>query len=188
MRIVAITISLAALVLLGQPAAAAECGDPAGCGGPNRCARCGARDPCQQKVCKLVCDVKTEKKSCFCVVCEDFCPLLPTCGERTCYTACGEKPTCAQCGSAEKCDCEPGPCLRPPKCGHMHTKKILVKKDYEVKVPVYKCVVVYLCPSCCNAQGAAQTPADKTPPPAPISAPPTSAARGATPLTAPALR
>ena len=37
--------------------------------------------------------------------------------------------------------------------------KKLVKKEYQVEVPVYKCVVVYLCPACANGESPATVPA-----------------------------
>jgi hypothetical protein len=35
-----------------------------------------------------------------------------------------------------------------PKCGHVRCKKKLLKKEYECEVPVYECVVKYLCSDC----------------------------------------
>ena len=40
----------------------------------------------------------------------------------------------------------------------------LVKKEYQVEVPVYKCVVQYLCPECAQ-NGAAGIPTTAPPPP-----------------------
>ena len=46
-------------------------------------------------------------------------------------------------------DCDD--CPPPPRCGQPKCVKKLVKKEYQVEVPVYKCVVRYLCPECCKA-------------------------------------
>jgi hypothetical protein len=64
--------------------------------------------------------MKKEKKTCWCVECQEICPLMPGC--RDC---------------CDKCP--------PPRCGRPKTVKKLVKKEYEVEVPVYKCVVRHLC-------------------------------------------
>jgi hypothetical protein len=102
-------------------------------GGPTCCARCGRHSACVQKACQLICDVKKETKTYWCVEWEEFCPLLP--GRRD---GAGECPPLPRCGA--------------PKC-----VKKLVKKEYQVETPIYKCVVMYLCPEC--ADGEASSPA-----------------------------
>ena len=39
---------------------------------------------------------------------------------------------------------------QPPKCGHVRCRKKLVKKEITCEVPVYKCVVEYVCCDCCG--------------------------------------
>jgi hypothetical protein len=130
MRISIVLLSFTVLGLAIRPAAAKD--EP---GGPNCCARCGRHVACVQKTCQLVSDVKKETKTCFCVTCEEFCPLLP--------------------GHRDRCDC----CRPEPRCGHPKCVKKLVKKEYQVEVPIYKCVVVYLCPACANGESLAAPPA-----------------------------
>lgn len=97
-------------------------------GGPNCCAHCGRHACCAEKTCKVVCDVKKETKTSWSVECQDICTLLP--------------------GHHDRCDeCQP-----PPRCGRQKTVKKLVKHEYQVEVPIYKCVVVHLCPACANGQ------------------------------------
>ena len=122
MRTCAISlILLAALALAGRGAGA---GDNA-CGGGTCCDRCGCQTACLQKVCQVVCEMKKETKSCWCVECQEICPLMP--GRRDCSGDCP-----------------------PPRCGNPKCVKKLVKKEYQVEVPVYKCVVLNLCPQCCG--------------------------------------
>lgn len=159
MRIVGILATLVACLLLARPVQAGE-----GCGTPDCCAHCGCHGACQPKVCQLVCGVEKVKKHCWCVECEEFCPLLPGCGKPCCDSCCED---CGP-GCQDTC-CEKGqqPCLVPPKCGCMRTKKILIKKEYECEVPVYKCVVRYLCGSCCTNPEATGPPVGPAPEPAP---------------------
>ena len=88
---------------------------------------------CVKQVCQIVCEMKKETKTCWCVECKEICPLMPGC-----HHGC--------------CDCP------PPRCGHPKCVKKLVKKEYQVDVPVYKCVVLHLCPECCNG-GSTNVPA-----------------------------
>ena len=117
-------------------------------GGPSCCSNCGCQAACVKKTCQLVCDVKKEKKTYFCVECEEFCPLLP--GHRDCCN-----------------DCE-----KTPRCGHTKCVKKLVKKEYEVEIPVYKCVVVYLCPDCAAGESPAPAADDAPAPSVPQQASP----------------
>jgi hypothetical protein len=138
MRISALLLAIAALELAIAPAKATA--DP---GGTSCCSRCGCHAACVEKSCQVVCDVKKEKKTYWCVECSEFCTLLP--GHREC-----------------------GECRPPePRCGRTKCVQKLVRKEYEVERPVYKCLVVYLCPACANGQSPepAAIPAAPTPQP-----------------------
>jgi hypothetical protein len=175
---VATTVSAAVGLLLAQAALAGDCCTaPGACeqvvhGSPDNCGHCGVQ-ACCKKVCKVVCEMKEVTKHCWCVECEDFCAPLPNCAHGCSDPGCcdpGCDPGCDVGGcTAEGCgscagSCGQGhdllgklggllhkpKCLVPPKCGKVRTKKKLVKKEYKCKVPVYKCVVVYTCPGCCD--------------------------------------
>jgi hypothetical protein len=134
MRTSAFLLVLAALGLTLGPAISHAKDDA---GGPNRCADCGRDVASVQKTCQVACGVKKETKTTWSVECEDICPLLP--------------------GHRDRCD----PCPPPPRCGHPRCVKKLVKKEYQVEVPVYKCAVKYLCAEC----------RDGGPPPLPTATP-----------------
>ena len=191
-------LALAASLLMAAPAWAGECGPgPAGCeavetcGSPHCCAHCGRQCDCE-KYCKVVPYIKEVKKTVWVVKCEDYSPSLPGCPFEGCCegcNACGTcvpegraaEPTCAACGE-KGCEggcCKPDVCAvelekkqTPPKCGCVHTKKVLSKKEIVCQVPSYKCVVVYGCAACgdCGtpapASGKAQ-PAPAAPAPSP---------------------
>ena len=91
MRSAALLLMFAAAGLASQPAAAKD-----DAGGPNCCSRCGCHVQCVQKMCQVVCEVKKETKTYFCVTCEEFCPLLP--GHH-----------------CDRCD----GCPPDPRCGHL---------------------------------------------------------------------
>lgn len=112
-------------------------GVPACCGQTHECCNCcGVR-----KTCKVVCEMKKVKKTCWVVVCEEFCTSLPG---RRCKSSCGDSGCCGDtCASRGK------PMVRP-KCGKVRVRKKLVKKTIICEVPVYKCIVV-CCNSGCNA-------------------------------------
>ncbi len=164
MRTLGVFLILAALCPGSQVAVAGD-----GCGGdPNCCARCGRHAACQPKVCQLQCGVKKEKKHYWCVECEEFCTLLP--GPR-------EKCGCGRCDESCSGDCcdHCGKKYRTPKCGRPKCVQKLVKKEYDVEVPEYKCVVAYLCCNCCDDRSepaAAPQVAPAAPPPAPMPSPP----------------
>jgi hypothetical protein len=150
MRKAAVTMLLVALLgLPGQPARTMDAN--CGCATDNACGKtccdcCGCQCDCLQRTCNLTCTIKKETKTCWCVQCEEFCTLLPGCRhdcERDCKS------------------CQPLPRCAKPKC-----VKKLVKKEYQVDVPVYKCVVLYVCPQC--VQGGSNAAAAVAPnPPAP---------------------
>ncbi len=193
MRFCGVFATMAAMLLIAGSAVAGECGQ-AMAGSPTCCAHCGCQASCQKKVCQVVCATKKEKKTRWVVKCEDFCAPLPSLLGGRCHGECGgtcescqATPGCATCAQGGECcaTCKEKP-LVPPKCGKVRTKKTLVKEEYEVEVPTYKCVVVYLCGQCCE-QGAVEagqscavaltspTPAPKTPTPDPAAPSPTGA-------------
>lgn len=189
MRTVLRWVTLAVVALAARTAAAGECqtGCPApcaaqaACGDGHKCGRCGGCGPCVAKTCQLQCGVEKVKKYCWVVECSEFCPLLPGCGKD-----CGGCGQCSNCndgcaaGCAASCDqgcggdCGPPKKYVTPRCTHPKCVKKLVKKEYDCDVPVYKCVVVYLCDSCCNAQQPAPAAAPAVPaaPAAPAVPPP----------------
>jgi len=90
---------------------------------PDCCGHCGNK--CKvKKVCRLVCDEKEVKTTVYTCESEDFC--VP--------------------GKSKKCGC-----TYTPTCGCVYTRKKLVKKEESKKVPTTKCVVEYLCDSCCTS-------------------------------------
>ncbi len=107
------------------------------------CGGCGCQR-CMERVCRIVCATKDVKTTVYTVECEDFCTLGPSCNvvcESTgCEPGCG--PACSTgCG-------HDGAPLRAPTCGRAYTKRKLVKREITKKVPIYKCVVEYVCPDC----------------------------------------
>ncbi len=118
----ALLLMAALLGLAGLPAGATD--DGCGTSGTACCDRCGCPCDCLQKVCQVVCEIKKETKTCWCVECREIGLLMP--GHRDC------------------CD----PCQPPPRCGRTKCVKTLVKKEYQVDVPVYRCVVLHVCPTC----------------------------------------
>jgi hypothetical protein len=157
MRTSAMILLLAVMGLGGQPATAADCGSDTSA--TSCCSRCGRHAACVDTTCQVVCEMKKETKTCWCVECQEICPLMPGCHER-----CGCHDGCKQCA--------PG-----PRCGHPKCVKKLVKKEYQVETPVYKCVVQHLCPDCCNGEATSEVP---------TVAPPKAPAERANPPMAPA--
>ncbi|MGA2032002.1 MAG: hypothetical protein ABSG68_07090 [Thermoguttaceae bacterium] len=136
MRTSIILAVFAILGLGGQPAGAND-----NVGGPACCAQCGRHVACVQKTCQVVCDVQKDTRTSWSVECQEFCPLMPGCHDR--------------------CDC----CPPPPRCGQPKCVKKLIKHEEQVDVPVYKCVVRYLCPACAGQESAnsgSKTPAVAT--------------------------
>jgi len=127
-------LALAALLLLMiSHAVAGDC-----------CLRCG----CEQhvrKVCRLVCDTKEVKQTCYSLECEDYClPGPPRC--------CCHKSSCGECSK----------CVQPT-CGKVRTKAKLVKREITRKVPITRCVVEVLCDGCCRQQPAEAESKDVAP-------------------------
>jgi len=176
MRALATSLTIAACLAFARQAPAGGCGgSPQCCGAPDCCADCGGCGPCQKKVCQVVCGTKTITKHCWCVECEEFCAPLPGCCP-TCKTVTCDVPTCDGTGCCEGC-CDPcggqkscyGVPMAVPKCGPVRCRKVLVKKEYECEVPVYKCVVKYVCPGCCagEEEGVPDVQPESAPPPPP---------------------
>jgi len=145
-------MSMAAILLVAGSAQAIE-----RCGSVGDCVCCG------KKNCRVVCEIKTVKKHCWVVECEQFCPTLPACPNWcwSCFSFGGDKGSCGACrddsGCCDDACCEAG-CgkgcgqsrcsqMVPPKCGKMRTRKTLTKKEWEEEVPVYKCAA---CAGCGN--------------------------------------
>ncbi len=137
-----------------------------------QCSCCGCKTRCR-KVCRLVCEEKEVEVTCWGCQCEDFC--LP-CPSQKCCKHCGM--VCGKCDGGcvdgGACGCSKGPCAVPKKfvwynwkpCGAtMYTRKKLMKKTVTKKVPHYKWVVEYLCPSCdAKTDGAEILPGAAIPP------------------------
>ena len=139
MRLLGVTFGAVVCLLLAQTATAGDCGKA-----PDCCAQCGDKAPCQPKTCRVVCGVKKVKKYCWQVKCEEFCLPMPGC-----------RKSASGCGAVDECDpgCGPAKAPTPPKCGKVRCRKKLVKKEYTVEVPIYKCVVKNVCGECCEPSG-----------------------------------
>ncbi len=135
MRTSAMILLLTIAALGSRPGTAADY-----VGGANCCDRCGRHVPCIEK-CQVVCEIKKETKTFWTVEYQEFCTLMPGCHH----------------GSG---DCPPA-----PRSGHAKCVKKLMKNEYQVGVPVYKCVVRHLCADCCNG-GSADVPNARDKPPA----------------------
>lgn len=148
MRIVGISLTLAVCLLLVRPALAGD-----GCGAPNCCAQCGCGAACQPMSCQVVAGVAKVKKHTWCVEAVPFAPLMPGCIPNLHSTLGGLFGGLhlgaggGECGACEA-GCGQEECVAGPECGKIRTKKILVKKEYEIEVPVYKTVVKHLCGDC----------------------------------------
>jgi hypothetical protein len=139
--------------------------------GGDCCSHCGCQDG-SQKVCRLVCEEKKVKVVCWGCKCEDFCVPGKSCrGDKNCEMVCADCNSCS-------CNCEQ-PSAKPKKfvwynweagCGHMDTKKKLMKKEVTVTVPSFKWVVEDLCGSCEAKCGAAALPSNVPMPPMPPAA------------------
>jgi len=130
--------------------AADSYGPPACCDQIHDCCnRCGV-----QKRCKVICEMKEVKKTCWVVECEEFCVPLPGCGPFCKSACCDGCDSGCDIGCGDGCPSDPCASLRrpivPPKCGKVRCRKKLVKKEITCEVPVYKCVVV-CCKGCCDS-------------------------------------
>ena len=140
MRTIALALATAALLVTANAAVADDCCVPAACGTASSCGHCGCHAPCK-KVCRVVCEMKEVKETCWVVECEDFCAPLPGCRNNNC---CGQSCSDVSCCSGGCCE-KP---VTPPSRGKVRCRKKLVKKEIKKKVPVYKCVVEYVCCDC----------------------------------------
>ncbi len=191
--IVAVTLGLA--VWIGRPAAAQEA-EVTDCGVPNcqattvlgslhHCARCGCRQKCQRYVCHVVCGTKKVTKICWDVKCEPHCPLLPGCGaflpkKKGACGSCAPAPCTPDCGQCDQPECGSCGCSHrsevPPRCGHVRTRKRLMKKVITVEVPVYRCEVKYLCNECCQEEPVEAAPSEQAERTEPAPLPPVTSA------------
>jgi hypothetical protein len=173
-----LSFSIAIAWLMAGTAFAGDCKTPAACteakacGVQNGCPHCGR--PCE-KTCRVVCEMKEVKKSCWVVKCKEFCAPMPGCGRDCGCGSCGEGNCAAQnceagcanhCGKCDLCAKEESKRIVPPKCGRVHEKKTLEKKEIVCHVPSYKCIVVYTCPNC-GCGGSQECGGHQAPPPAP---------------------
>jgi hypothetical protein len=152
---------IAALVAFGTASLA-----PSTRAGIHGCARCGCDHGCQ-KVCRLVSEEKKVNVICWGCKCEDFC--APGHSHRDCKH-CEEV--------CEDCECGPDAVHTKPKpfvwydwipgCSkQIYTKKKLMKKTVEKKVPSFKWVVEDLCPRCLQRYEQAPPPPAGVPVPRP---------------------
>ena len=101
------------------------------------CSHCGCQ--CEPtKVCRLVPDTKKVTKIEYECECEDFC--VP-----------GKSTRCVSCD-----ECGKRKIVYTPTCGEVRTRTKLVKKEKVTKVPICKCVVEDLCPSCAKQCSASE--------------------------------
>lgn len=99
------------------------------------CQHCGCQCECRPVTCKVVCEMKEVTKVTWGCKCVDFC--VP--GRSTKVA-----PPCGGCGSCDACKTVQW----IPGCAEVRTKVVPVKHEQKIKVPVYKWVVVDLCPRC----------------------------------------
>ena len=165
MKTVSITFIAAACFVVAGAAwtpdadAAAGCGGRIDCGKPNCCADCGSKAACRKVTCRIVCDTKKVTKTIWSCRCEPYCLPLPACAPRG--GACKGHGSCeAGCGDPGGCACQ-----TPSQCGKLRCRKKLLKKEVEVEVPIYKCVVKYLCPGCSVEEGPQAEDTPKKAPP-----------------------
>jgi len=180
------TLAIAALAAAGlsraaEPGCNAEpsCAAPACCDPGTCCPKCGCHEGLIP-VCHSYCTTKKVVKYHYCCKCEDLCipghsPCCPKCGDGCCDQGCAANGGCGNCGCEEsKCNC---------MVREVHK---LVKIPYTVEVPVRKCTVTWVCPTCgcnCGCSEGQAAPAPAGPMPAAPSAPGKSAS---TPPTSPA--
>ncbi|MBX9790583.1 MAG: hypothetical protein K2Y37_16815 [Pirellulales bacterium] len=94
-------------------------------------------------------DVKEVKEVCWDVKCEDFCVPGPSC-------------CCGKVDKQDECGCWSYKIWKP-NCGHVRTRKTLVKKEVTREVPTTKWVVENVCAHCKSACDV-ELPADGAPP------------------------
>ncbi len=140
----------AALIVLPAIAVLLPCKAPAVA--DQRCSRCGCCEGVH-KYCRLVCEEKEVKKTCYSSVVEDFC--VP-----------GRSIPCG-----EACDGCEHYTVWQPTCARVRTRHKLVKREIVTRRPSWKWVVEDLCGDCCHELAQGELP---------IAVPPERAIQGAT--------
>jgi hypothetical protein len=116
------------------------------------CDHCGCQCCCQ-KICRVVCETKKVPKVTYTCECEDFCVPGPS----------DHCVTCDECGNKKH--------VYTPTCGHVRTRKKLVKHETMEEVPSYKWVVETVCNGCASkcadqgppaVNGVSRLPAEKS--------------------------
>ncbi len=143
--------------------AAAPVCDPGTC-----CPKCGCHEGLIP-VCHPYCATKKVVKYKYCCKCTELCvpgrfPCCSSCGDCGCNGGCGQQGCCDNGG------CESGHCNCLVRDVHQ-----MVKIPYTVEVPVRKCNVTWVCPSCGCDCGCTEMPATPAVPAAPGPAAPTPA-------------
>ena len=175
-----LAISLTGVVFLFcAHAAGQDCSRPEACyGSPDRCCRCGTCCPCF-RYSVIVRETKTVTKHRWACPWKDigvprptFEKLLP--GGYTSTDGCWGA-GCAG-GDCQAVGCSGENCEPMPRCGKIYPARRLMKQEYTVEVPVYKCIVLYRCADCREAdagdreEGPAEPAGSVPPPPQPIRA------------------
>jgi len=130
------TLWIMTLVAMGALVSQAQAGH-------HCCPQCGCSNV--KKVCRLVPEIKKTTTFCYDVECEDFC--LP--GPSPC---CGKKcvpNTCCGIGTGYHKEHIYG---KPCFCGHIRTRKVLVKIPVTREMKVWSCKVERVCCGCGCAQ------------------------------------
>lgn len=110
------------------------------------CQHCGCQCECRKVSCKVICEMKEVTKVTWGCKCVNFC--VP--GKSTKI-----EPPCGGCGHCDTCKAA----LWIPGCAEVRTKVVPVKHEKKVKVPVYKWIVVDLCPKCAANPACTNPPA-----------------------------
>jgi hypothetical protein len=129
-----------------------------------RCDHCGCRAHCQ-KVCRVICEMKDVKTTCYCCKEADVC--IPGHSEK-CGEVCEPNPCCQARPADCDCDCNAAghhgflDCLFGPHTmikrtqwepgcpTGMRTVNKLIKYEVTRKVPTYTWKVEYCCNGCCT--------------------------------------
>lgn len=131
-------LTLCALACVLALSSRAQAGD--------RCSGCDSAR--MKKVCRVVCELRDEKKTVYSCECEDFCVPGPS-------QKCGEKWVCDADGHRRR------ETIWKPGCADVRTKAKLVKREVTRKVPVYKWEVVEVCSKCGDCCQDAATAGDE---------------------------
>ena|SRR5947209_800004 len=141
-RMLLAVLPLAALGPPALPAAPAEVGTPAA----QSAAECPvpAPEPCPPEgPCIAVPTVEMKKHTRICYDCKQV---------EYCRTWCAHIPllteACHGCGHHKGCGCAAAPCPECTRCGHVRTRKVLIKRIITEEVPVPACKVEHVAPTC----------------------------------------